>query len=182
MQKNVYFINDEYAKKYGFAEAALLSHIIYWIGRNKSNGKNLHDGRTWTYQSLKAFTDMFSFWSKRQIERMLEKLKNEGVLLTGNYNQNQYDRTVWYALKEENAFLQTVNSISPNGEMDSTKPGNDIIGSITKKIPEEIPIKNNARFIKPSVEEIKEYCDGIKLIIITNSKPITKKKERGVDD
>lgn len=166
MQKNVYYIDPECAKKYGFEEAALLSHIVYWIQRNKANGKNFHDDKTWTYQSLKAFVEMFPFWSKRQIERMLEKLKTVGVLITGNYNNSAYDRTLWYALKDENAFLRIEESISLNREIEKTKPGNDIIGSI----PEDITEKKTEEI----VPEFRECSDLLKKRVLeTRQQKIT---------
>lgn len=43
---------------------------------------------------------LFPWWSKRQIERIVKKLKDAGVVLTANYNRDSHDRTLFYSLDE----------------------------------------------------------------------------------
>ena len=107
------------AKYYGVDGAIVIENLYFWIMKNKANDKNYFDGEYWTYNSVKAFEELFPFWSKRQIERILKNLENEGAIKTGNYNKLQYDRTKWYALN------QTVLSIYANGEMETTESGNE---------------------------------------------------------
>lgn len=95
-----YTFSISLAKKYGLEEAILLQNIIFWIAKNKANGKHQYDGRTWTYNSIKAFTELFPFWSERQIRRILKSLIQQGALIAGNYNKLPFDRTLWYALKD----------------------------------------------------------------------------------
>lgn len=102
----------EIAKQFGILEAVLMNHFIFWIEKNRANGKNYHDGRYWTYNSTKAFQELFPYASRRQIERALNHLRDEGILMVGNYNENKYDRTLWYA------FTEKGESISRNGEME----------------------------------------------------------------
>ena len=142
---NIHF-DSEVAKVVGVDGAIMLNNLNFWIIKNEANGKHFYDGHYWTYNSIDAFTKIFDFWSKRQIERILKNLKEKEFIITGNYNKQQYDRTVWYALTEkgkallrsnphEYSFHQTGKCISPNGEMaktlispngemDSTKRGN----------------------------------------------------------
>src|SRR5699024_1342268 len=82
------------------------------------NKKHFHDNKYWTYNSTSAFSELFPYWSKRQIERILSKLLKEGAILKGNYNEMPYDRTSWYTITE------TVKCIYANGEMDIRKRGN----------------------------------------------------------
>lgn len=89
------------AAKYGVQAAMILYSIRLWIDYNKSHNKHFHDGRTWTYNSHKAFAELFPFLSTDQIRRALEKLVQSGALVTGNYNETDYDRTLWYALGDE---------------------------------------------------------------------------------
>ena len=82
-------------------------------------GVNSREGRTWTYQTLDEIQAHFPYYSKRQIERIINHLVHKGVLIKGNFNDTGYDRTLWYAFINEDMF-----TISPNGEMDNTKRGN----------------------------------------------------------
>ena len=83
----------EVAKEYGVVEAVFINHFQYWIVKNKANGLHQHDGRTWTYNSMKAFGELFPYLSTKSIRTVIQHLINQGVLLTGNFNETAYDRT-----------------------------------------------------------------------------------------
>lgn len=102
---NNYGFDPELAEKYGVNEAIVLWHLSFWISKNKANLKHQHDGKTWTYNSIKAFSEIFKFWNEKQIERILNSLKEQCVIITGNYNQSPYDRTCWYAFSNEEDFI-----------------------------------------------------------------------------
>lgn len=88
------------AKKYGVEAAIIIENLRFWIAKNKANGRHFYDGRWWTYNSSKAMAELFPYWSAKQIERIIAKLKEAGVLHVGHYSQNAYDRTNWYSLGE----------------------------------------------------------------------------------
>lgn len=90
----------EIAKEYGIQCAIILKNIYFWIEKNKANDKHLHDGKYWTYNSIKAMTELFPYMSKNTINRALSKLEEEGLIITGNFNGIAYDRTKWYALTD----------------------------------------------------------------------------------
>jgi len=117
----------EEAIAFGVYEAILIRHFRFWILKNQADKRHFHDGRTWTYTTLKAMADnIFPYLSKRQIERIVNKLTGgeEPVLVTGNYNATNYDRTTWYAFNDETLFLtvKTEQSKTPNGEIESPAP------------------------------------------------------------
>lgn len=122
---NNYGFDPELAEKYGVNESIILWHLSFWISKNKSNLKHQHDGKTWTYNSVKAFSEIFKFWNAKQIERILNSLKEQHVIITGNYNQSPYDRTCWYAFSNEEEFIsgtkiadlpKTGNGLEESGE------------------------------------------------------------------
>jgi hypothetical protein len=88
--------NIEDAKKYGVNCAVILENIRFWVAKNKANDKHSYDGKYWTYNSVKAFGELFPYMSSDVIRRSLDKLVAEGEILKGNYNENTYDRTAWY--------------------------------------------------------------------------------------
>jgi len=94
------------AKKYGVLAATILYNIRFWLTKNLANKKNIYEGRVWTYNSVRAFSELFSYATPKQIRKALDDLKSYNVLLTGNFNQNRYDRTLWYSLNEESFCLQ----------------------------------------------------------------------------
>lgn len=88
------------ARAYGVPEAIILQHFYFWIAKNQAAGRHFHDGRFWTYGSAGALSQAMPYFSPHQIRRILKKLQAEGVLYTGNYNKNPYNKTVWYALDD----------------------------------------------------------------------------------
>jgi hypothetical protein len=101
--------NIEIAKEYGVEAAIIIENLNFWIEKNKANGKHFYDGKYWTYNSAKAFSELFPYWSAPQISRILKKLEKDGILLTGNFNSSSYDRTKWYSLNHEIHFTKSLN-------------------------------------------------------------------------
>ena len=116
----IHIFDTDIAEKYGVNAAIILQNIGYWIKQNEANETNFYDGRYWTFNSRRAYRELFPYMSKRQIETAFEKLIEDGVIVTGNYNKLAYDRTLWYALTQKG------KSILHFGEMESPKTGNGI--------------------------------------------------------
>lgn len=116
----------EIAKKYGILEAILINNLLFWITKNKANNKNFHDGDYWTYNSTKAFAELFPYVSKRQIEKALQHLRDEDIIKVGNYNEMKYDRTLWYAFTEKGKCISSFGEMETpqnvNGNPDEVKP------------------------------------------------------------
>lgn len=126
----------EWALKYGFEEAALLWWIVHWIKVNAANNRNFKDNKTWTYNSKNALSELFPCWTEKQIRRLLDSLINQNVLIKGEYNTSSYDRTSWYSLVDESAFL--VRSTCPNGPVTFAQMGQPIPIKNTNKEDKEI--------------------------------------------
>lgn len=141
------------AEKYGVNAAIILNNMYFWIKKNEANNVNFYDGCYWTYNSVKAFCDLFPYLSKSQITTALKKLESAGVIKTGNYNKSAYDRTTWYAFTEMGNELLGIadnknkKSISDFNEMDSENIENGKSEN-SKPIPYENPN------IKQLVEEV----------------------------
>jgi hypothetical protein len=155
-----HYFDVHIAKLYGVHCAVVLQNIWHWLRKNEANGVNFYDGTYWTYNSTKAFADLFPYLSQKQIENALKKLRDEGIIITGNYNAVKYDRTLWYAITEKG------KSILLFGEMDKTSVGNGIpqnVEPIPDIKPDAKPVsKPNKRekkhFIPPTLEEVEAYC------------------------
>lgn len=107
------------ASKVGVNAAVILQNLYFWVVKNEANGTNNFDGRYWTYNSVSAFCKLFPYMSKGQISGALRKLEDEGYIVSGNYNDNKYDRTKWYALTDDGyALSENCECISEKQEMD----------------------------------------------------------------
>lgn len=117
------------ACKYGILEAILINHFQFWLKTNKANKKNYHEGRYWTFNSAKAFAELFPYVSERKIRNALKHLQDENIIITGNFNKSSYDRTLWYA------FTDYAISILQNRQMEKAEKENGN-GEIVEPIPD----------------------------------------------
>lgn len=115
----------EVAKEVGIVAAILFQSLGFWCQHNKANGTNFHDGRYWTYNTVKAYCEMFPYMTDKSIRNGLQKLKDSDLIVTGNYNKDKRDRTTWYALTDKGndiffkgklEFPKWANKTSEKGE------------------------------------------------------------------
>ena len=126
------------AEMYGVDGAVFISRLQFWIEKNAANDRHYHEGRYWTYNSLRAMEKLFPFWSRRQIERIVKNLKEKGVLLTANYARDSYDRTLFYALDESKLPISPFGGdLSPNGDTTLSPNGEMINEQLKTQIKEE---------------------------------------------
>lgn len=120
----------EIANKYGINAAVLLENLGYWIKQNEANETNFYDGNYWTYNSRRAYRELFPYMSERQINTAFQKLIDDGLVITGNYNKIAYDRTLWYALTQKGKSILHFDIMEDtkkeNGNSDNVKPIPDI--------------------------------------------------------
>ena len=163
----IHSFDTQVAEVCGIREAVLLYHIDFWITKNKANEKHFYDGRYWTYNSSKAFAKLFPYLTQKVIEKLLARLIANGYLVKGNFSDNVLDRTSWYSLTEKYYYVKMGNCISPNGEIDFSKWGNeyiyitDIINTDNNNIEFEKKVSNETYFSHSLVRnEISHDCVG----------------------
>ncbi len=127
----------EDANQYGVEKAVIIYHLRHWIRRNYANQRNIYDGRCWTYNSAEALCDLFPYWTRRKIARLLQDLEAEGVIVSGNYNEKKYDRTKWYAF----ANVQSIGQNLPKHWTDLTNGVDESVQPIPDSLPNKLPDK-----------------------------------------
>lgn len=165
-----HILDVEIAKVYGVYSAILLENLGYWIKQNEANDTNFFDGTYWTYNSRRAYREMFPYMSERQINTAFQKLIDAGLVITGNYNKLAYDRTLWYALTQKGKCILHFDImddiILSNGTCQNVEPipniNTDINTNInTDKRDGESKRKGRKKksdvFVPPTLEEVQEY-------------------------
>ena len=132
MNNTTFMFDAAVAEEFGLKEAVVIKCFQFWIEKNKANNKHFIDGHYWTYNSIEAWQKLFPFLTKKQIWGTIESLVAKGVIIKGNFNQNKFDRTVWYAFADEEKW------ISPKGKLDFPKKENGF-SEKGKPIPDIIP-------------------------------------------
>lgn len=167
------------AVKYGMFEAVLINHFMFWLTKNESDDINYHDGRYWSFSKLSSLEALYPYIGRRTLERALQHLVDEKVLMKGNYNDSKLNRTLWYSFTDEfkaqkwemhfanltkSCDDNLTNSISPechNPFRQSDEIKKDISIEIYKQEKDRSSESNKQyrdRFTPPTVDEVEAYC------------------------
>ena len=169
--------NTDIAEKYGIEKAVLLENFYFWIKKNEANKKNFHNGKYYTYNTAEAFAKLFPYIKARRIAQLLREMETEdGLLLSGQFFN--YDRTKSYTLTDvamayfEVTIIQKFdNGRYKNLTKEDTETGDCLNTDINtdiktyscnankKSIKQSLMVLQQQPFSKPSINEIKEYCE-----------------------
>jgi hypothetical protein len=136
-----YSFRVSHAQKYGLEEAVIIYHFQFWIEKNAANKINVREGNVWTYNSARAFSEIFPFWNKHKVRRVLDSLIKQKVVVKGNYNKAGYDRTSWFAFVEPASFCRIAKCMLQNCQMHVAELPNAFDESATP-IPDTLPYSN----------------------------------------
>lgn len=93
------------AAEYGIVESLFLCNIAFWVKQNTLNKHNFYEGKYWTYNSLSAYAGLFFYVSESTIKRAIKHLKDEGLILASNFNNDKFNHTNYYTLTEKGLSL-----------------------------------------------------------------------------
>lgn len=86
------------ATRWGVGAAVMLHHLTYWVMKNAANGKHMHEGRAYTYNTYHAFTTLHPYWNKDQVGRLLRKLEQQDLIASAQLDAANWNRTKWYTI------------------------------------------------------------------------------------
>jgi len=99
------------AVEYGVDGAIVIRHFVYWILKHKADDEksgcksHTHRDKTWTYCSVKRLTEIWPYWSVKNIKIILAKLIQQGVLTKDRF-PGGCTTTNWYAFVDQARFLE----------------------------------------------------------------------------
>lgn len=108
--------DPDVAVKVGVNAAILYANISWWCAKNQANGRNVHEGLAWTYNSVKAWSELFPYLSAKQIRSALLVLEDEGLIVSGEFNESSYDRTKWYSPSGKLDLPCRATQLAPEGK------------------------------------------------------------------
>lgn len=130
METKSHSFSIEDAQKYGIEKAILLQNLRFWLDKELANSERdsedsgpkvkEHEGAdyVWTYNSARAFANLFPYMAPRSIGRWLGELEADGIIISGVFNKAAYDKTKWYTMPEY-SLGQNGKSVSQNGQSTS---------------------------------------------------------------
>lgn len=96
------WMDDKLAAIVGVKAALVFQYIAHNCEYNEVEQieADFHDGRYWSFNSIKGLKAHFPYMSEKEIRGAIEKLEEAGALLIGSFNKSPYDRTKWYAISD----------------------------------------------------------------------------------
>lgn len=101
VEKKNHSFNKDIAGKIGIFPAVILTGLSYWVEYFQKTGKNFYDGYYWVYNSITSWQEFYPYATQKQIRTALAKLRDEGYILTANYNKAPFDKTLWYTITDK---------------------------------------------------------------------------------
>lgn len=107
----------------GVNEAIILQKINLWLNCKPHNT----DGRSWIYNSYKSWQEQLPFFSESTIKRAIKNLRDLNLIITKNFNNSKFDKTLWYSINYEevdklvNKAVIEYDSQVPKYDLDSVK-------------------------------------------------------------
>ena len=82
-----HYFDVEVATKYNVNIAIFLNNLAHWTIVNIANRQNYYDFRYWTYNSRRAFLELFPYWTDDQLRTIISNAIKADLVLEGNYNK-----------------------------------------------------------------------------------------------
>ena len=79
-------------KAFGMCGALLIQQIHYWTLKKN----HFHEGHYWCYNTYKDWSEQLMGFTPKTIQRTVDELRKQGVVVVGKFNKKKYDKTFWY--------------------------------------------------------------------------------------
>lgn len=145
MMAKLHFFDVDIARKYGVNAALIFQNLVFWIKKNEEKGNNFHNGTYWTYNSREQYHKQFPYLKISQINSAFKKLIDNGMIVTGNFNKNSYDQTLWYALTDFGESIVRESLFDSSESTDGTGENDDVLLSYNNNNNTANISTNNAR-------------------------------------
>lgn len=124
-RSKVHVFHIEDAERYGIKGAVILQNIRTWLDTNKAKGRNIREGRVWTYNKRKAFTNYHPYLTEHQIRYQLEKLEEAGILVSKRLDKHNWDQVLYYSINEPEYLLEANETTCENSQIVLSKTANE---------------------------------------------------------
>lgn len=161
MDKKCVILDVNLAVILGVSESIIVQQMIYWLERSK----HIIEGRPWIFNSYVNWQKQLPFFCESTIRRLIKKLEDMEIILSGNFNKSKMDKTKWYSINYDalNKLQQDFNNEQMNKTFEEKNCSNLSVDetNFTKPIPEITPETN----LKDVVVEAKDNPTNFDAVI-----------------
>lgn len=115
MSVNAFTFLQHEAIEHGLNEAIILFQIRNFVLWAKRNNQHCFEGRHWTHNTRKAWSEHFGFMSEKQARDAIENLVKKGILIKGDFAENRFRRPTFLSLNDDSALALQGQSSGPTG-------------------------------------------------------------------
>ncbi|WP_052085629.1 DnaD domain protein [Clostridium sp. HMP27] len=145
MDKKCVVIDVNLAVVLGVSESIIVQQMSYWLEKST----HIIEGRPWIFNSYANWQKQLPFFCESTIRRLIKKLEDMGIILSGNFNKCKMDKTKWYSIDYDalNRLQQKDDNLTyaNKEQMDETTHEENCSNlavdeiNLTKAIPESTP-------------------------------------------
>lgn len=84
------------AEAHGVDAALIIGHFLHFIEHHRANNTNFYEGHYWTYDSAASLAEKFPYWSKNKIQKLLVKLEDKDLIVSGDFSEDRFKRPKYY--------------------------------------------------------------------------------------
>ncbi len=81
--------------------AIFLNSMAFWLNIRAANREHYYEGHYWLYNSYTQWSEIFPYWSSKQMRRIIDNAVNSRLLMKGSFNLKRYDNTNWYTFTDK---------------------------------------------------------------------------------
>lgn len=109
-----YLLEDSLARELGLSTAAVYDRLYDLCREKERKTADYHDGYFWVRIPYKDFPRVFPFLSAGTVAKALRKLRDEGLVMVGYYDETGIHRkrggpVNWYALTRRTSACRSEN-------------------------------------------------------------------------
>lgn len=101
--ENIIVLRVEDNEKYGLIKSSIIGRISWWCEYNEKNNvkDRFHDKNWWSgYMTYEEFSKQIGI-PKKTIEKNIQQLVNDKIIIKGQFNKKGYDNTGWYRVNPQ---------------------------------------------------------------------------------
>jgi len=117
----IHNFDTEIAMQVGVNAATIYQNFCFWLDKNRANEKHFYEKTYWTYNSVRALSELHPYLTPSQVRTAMDKLIEHELLIKGNFNKKGYDRTLWYSAPLHLLKIQN-GSVENNTPIPDKKP------------------------------------------------------------
>ena len=118
-------------------EAAVVLQQLHFLIRIKlerhrehprESERDIHAGRIWVWNTYQKWQENhFSFLSVRSLQRIFLNLERRKLIIAGNYNEHNLNKTKWYSINYDHPLIKAITTTGTTASHKKNEKDNSLV-------------------------------------------------------